>query len=449
MPVRKYLNVIFLIVFLIHLSKSSLDAQSNEENYPIVGRVCPDFYLNEIDYYSKNHARLQDFRSKWLVLDFWTKGCVSCVQSFPKINRLQDEFKDEIQFLLVAKNDLKFNKGIKQMFERFRLQQNLKLSIAYDSLLFKQFGVQIVPHIVIVDPSGIVRAVTYSEDVNSGNLKALLTGAMPFFKAKDNVFQASQMRHISMDSIFSDNHVLKEVNELNDFRYKSELSAWNRDMPIWIATRIQNERSRWRFNATAMSLLRLYNIAYLGRTDWPIGDSLYFSFWRYPILELKDSSAFDCDFMTGRGYYNYSLIVPKAVASKAYMQWAMQCDLKKYFQFDVAIEKRMMPHWKLGASPKCNLQTTGGPSSIKGDHSGYVFRNVSVDEILKVIWSYHQTEPPFIDSTGIMGNIDISIHAIMTDLNDLRCVLTESGLTLILDKREISVVVIKDPAMKF
>jgi len=67
-----------------------------------VGKPCPDFTFSNVANSQKHELNFNDFRGKWLVLDFWHKGCSACIGSFSKHNKEQIEFKDNIQFLLVA-----------------------------------------------------------------------------------------------------------------------------------------------------------------------------------------------------------------------------------------------------------------------------------------------------------------------------------------------------------
>jgi hypothetical protein len=55
---------------------SGVNAQSTDTGYkcyPEVGKPCPDFTLNNVAYYSKKKVSLNDFKGKWLILDFWNK----------------------------------------------------------------------------------------------------------------------------------------------------------------------------------------------------------------------------------------------------------------------------------------------------------------------------------------------------------------------------------------
>ncbi|MCW3117506.1 MAG: TlpA family protein disulfide reductase, partial [Chitinophagaceae bacterium] len=80
-------------------------AQSTSGPEPEVGKRCPDFTFDKIDFYWKKKVTLDDFRGKWLYLDFWDKNCSSCIASFPTINQEQKDLKDSIQFVMVTYED--------------------------------------------------------------------------------------------------------------------------------------------------------------------------------------------------------------------------------------------------------------------------------------------------------------------------------------------------------
>src|SRR6266487_544306 len=127
----KYLIQLFVAAFLC-LVQSFAGAQpkasGDDFNYPEIGKPCPDFTLNGILNYPKSKASLQDFKGKWLILDFWSRGCSACIASFPKLNELTKEFKDKAQIVLVGidEND----KLIRKMYEKFRQKYDLSLTTA-------------------------------------------------------------------------------------------------------------------------------------------------------------------------------------------------------------------------------------------------------------------------------------------------------------------------------
>ncbi len=67
-----------------------------------IGQHIPDIPLT---YYYQDkpvNGKLSDFRGKLLIIDFWATWCSPCVAMLPKMEQLQSQFADKIQFLPVT-----------------------------------------------------------------------------------------------------------------------------------------------------------------------------------------------------------------------------------------------------------------------------------------------------------------------------------------------------------
>lgn len=393
------------------------------ENMLKPGQQCPDFKFNNVEHYSKNKVSLSDFKGKWLILDFWNRTCSVCIKGFPKLNDLQNEFGNKLQVLLVGINNYKYNKDIKGLFERIRVRQSLTLPIAYDSVMVNQLNVKTVPYIVVIDPKGIVRALPKSGELNSEMLRVLMNNETAGLMLKDS-----------------------RVGE-TPFFYRSELSKWNKEIPKYTYYDIERGVLKGKYVTNALSLADLYNVAYFGKTRWTDTDTLYGTVSRMPVLELDNPEPFKYDFYKEKGFYNYVLEVPKEKLNRAYLQFAMQCDLKKYFGYKVELEQRDMPCWMLTVTADAarNLRSKATAISTKADHAGFTYKKVKISKVLGKIYSYHQNEAPFFDMTNITYDIDLTIEADLTNLEDLRKVLAKQGIVLVKANKLMTVLVISDP----
>ncbi len=434
-----------ITTFLVIIYSLPLLAQGTEmPDYPEVGKPCPDFVLKRVMHYPAKEVALKGSRGKWVILYFFASGCVSCFGNFPRLDRLQQEMKDRVTFFLVAKDD----KYIRPTYEKFRKRYDLHLPIAYDTMLFKRFGINTVPHVLWIDDKGIVKAVTSSADIKDSVIHAFLEGRDLKLAVKPNKFQQEGVKY----KYAYDKPLLTDHNggEDTDFLYRSLLTDWNRDLGVWVGSYL-NSRFGNKVQIVGASLPNLYYLAY-GDTlpPWP-GETAnepdcYGKFWFRPVLEVADSLPFQADFDFGRNMYSYSLIVPVTKASTAYLQEIMQCDLQHYFGYDVRVETRKMPYWQLTAteSARKHLRTKGLGAGWNGSHAGGALKNAPVSLLLRLLWSYFQDEPPFIDETGITGHIDVVIKAIMTDFNDVKKALQKNGLFLQQGEKEMQVIVIRD-----
>ncbi len=434
---KRVLGMVTVTVAVLIGSMTSLPVPAAEvRNPPVAGQPCPDFTLEEITHYGKTRASLKDFRGSWLILDFWSTGCSSCVASFPKINRLQKAFEGRVQFVLVGKSDEDRNKNIRKLYERFREKQQLQLVAAYNGPLFERWEIDSVPRVVIVDPQGGVYAVTDGRDMDEARLEALLAGEKPqFYAHKDIPYDPEKLLLVDGNG-----------GAPTDLLYGSLLTSWHGGSQI-VFSKIEDglRRSGTRFQCTGLILDWLYNYAYFGQNGFHFGDPRYGKVADRVIREVTDETPFKHDFARMENLYSYSASLSPVHASAAQVQRMLQNDLAGYFGYTATVEQRQMPYWKLTATPAAHtkLKTRGtGESSFSS--AGGTLMNVPMSRLLGSIWGFHQKEPPFIDETGITGNVDVKLDAILTDLDDVRRALRVIGLDLVPATRAMTVLVVRD-----
>jgi thiol-disulfide isomerase/thioredoxin len=419
---------------------------------PEVGKPMPDFILNHVTHYKKTNASSSDFKGKWLFLDFWFTTCTACIQSFPKVNEIHKQFKNELNWMLVGLNDKEYGSGIEQFYKKISVKQNLEMPAAFDSALINKWEINSMPHIIIVDPSGIVRYITNGSDITVAKIRDLLDGKNVSFlptnieKPKFNANEVS-----ATDS---------KKNANDKLIYRSVLTEWNGEaayiveLDRWLQW--PKEHLKKGFNLARVPLYALYNYAYVGEWRWSFDiDSLYGKVYPTPVLEMTDTSLFKYDYKRDdggfTGLYNYNLLLPLADVTKPCIMKDMQEDLRRSFKYDAVIEIRSMPVWKLQAQPGTaeKLKTKGGNKFFSDGvlAMGYSFRNYPSKYLIRTLSSYlpDAHKFPFIDETGIADNIDFGIDADMTSITDVKKELQKQGLDLVKGTQKMKVLVIRDP----
>jgi peroxiredoxin len=442
------------VILLLVLCNTAFTQSGVPEPYgpqPEVGKPMPDFTLTNVTHYNKKQISLADLRGRWTFLDFWFTACTACIQSFPKINALQKEFKDEVQFILIGINEKEMFRGagIEKVYERLREKQKLQLVSAYDSLLMFRWGIWAMPHIIVIDPDGIVRHITAGGDLGSEKIQKLLKGEPVTLAPK----QKSPPKYDVAEFPGSENNTLVYRSILTKSNgERSASSVLEEHVSLLPEYRDQG------IQITSLPLSFFYKTAYIENASAQLEQSGKDKIQYYPelVLELKDSSLFDHDFNSGdfRGLYSYNLAVhPSRSADLEFLKKVFRQELKNIFGFEVTIEKRKMPAWELIAQPGAGkrLHTKGGIKYV-GDGtesfalaSGFTARNISTEQLLGVCTYYMTYHAPFFDETGIRHNIDIKVNADMTSLNDIKMSLQKAGLDIVKAEREFLVVVIKDP----
>jgi peroxiredoxin len=133
-------------------------ASSEISNYKMEGKKLPDFNFTDLNGVVYNKATT---KGKILILKCWFVHCKACVQEFPELNQLVNEYKQNknVRFLSLAsdnKNDLlDFLK--KKPF-------NYDVVPNSDKYMTQSLGVQQYPTHLFVDQNGTIQKVVNSAD---------------------------------------------------------------------------------------------------------------------------------------------------------------------------------------------------------------------------------------------------------------------------------------------
>jgi hypothetical protein len=324
--------------------------------------------------------------------------------------------------------------SLETMYEKFRKRHKLELAVAYDSMLSIEWDIWTVPTYIVVDNAGVVRAVSHS--LTEDDLNGLLDG--------ESLLEKPRRKQVEVDKSVDAGILFSTMLSKNtgESSYASEMEFERLD-------------DKCIFMLRRIPLFILYRYAYIGKYGWDlVTDSLYGKVYPMPQLELTDTSEFDYSFKPGnaRGLYDYTVTVDACEGKDTrYLMNLMQNDLEKYFGYQVSIETREMPCYKLvvrSAKAVAKLRSKGGDGRFpKADAAGFTVRNVPMQMIISIISKYHaDKQAPIIDETAIDYNIDITLDAIMTEFNDVRRGLRRNGLDLILSRKKMAVLVIREPA---
>jgi peroxiredoxin len=164
-----------IIAFIIFFKINSLLAQSAFQpqiDAPNVGDACPNF-----KFYTLTHNRyLQEdsiaaHKGKVIILEFWATTCRPCIPAMDNFEILEASFPNQVKVFSVSDED-------RERIERFLDKHPTGSTILwdYDKKLNTAFYHHFIPHTVLIDPQGIVRAFTSPEEVTPSVIRRLLSG---------------------------------------------------------------------------------------------------------------------------------------------------------------------------------------------------------------------------------------------------------------------------------
>lgn len=441
----KFILTITLLISALLAKSTALHDFASEPTKPEIGKPMPDFTLTRVTHFPKSQVSLKDFRGKWLMLDFWFTGCTNAIRSLPAMNNLQLKFEDRMQVMMVGVNSHRY-KDIESVYDVLREKYDLQLASAYDSVLHVEWDIWSMPYIIIIDPEGIVRHITTGRDMDEEKVERLLNSRPVKFHTDPiplSDFDVSEFPG-SVDSTLL---------------YRSILTKWKGQRPTGSHLASYNEWTEPQYRdgiiLVGYPLGRLYKIAYTGRDDFNVSvlpDGSLF----YPRLTLEVSNPrafwYDTSYSTYRGRYNYNLSL---IGSKRnninFLKRVFQAELHNAFGYSAVVEEREFEVMKIAAHNHAaeKLATRGGERQINMSPVRMQMQNVPIQTFYNLlVYQLSSADRVFIEKneTGFEGNIDIDLHAVLTDIDDVNLALKQIGFEIVKERRKLKTLVIKDPA---
>ncbi|MBS4173322.1 thiol-disulfide oxidoreductase ResA [Bacillus sp. FJAT-49736] len=151
---RLYIRTAILIVLLAAVGYT-LYANLNKDNHEkvSVGDKAPDFLLKDM---KGNTHRLSDYKGKGVFLNFWGTYCPPCKSEMPYMDEVYKTYKNkgvEILAVNVGESNFIVNKFVKQ----YKL--SFPILIDKDRDVQSVYGVDALPHSVLIGPDGKVKQV--------------------------------------------------------------------------------------------------------------------------------------------------------------------------------------------------------------------------------------------------------------------------------------------------
>jgi thiol-disulfide isomerase/thioredoxin len=210
----------YILSFMFMLGVISAIAQQ-KETPPVIGEQLPDFSF-DIRYGDKGVSKASALRGKPVMFIFFGKGCHGSFQGLPKINALYKKFKNRMNFIGMATTS---RENVKESYERYRTHYRLEFPVAIDSVVYKQLSIYAFSTLVLVDASGIVKAVTYM--ISEEAIEQFLNGEPFFFH---DISQKSKQEKRNTFDVRKPAFVNGNGGEDNEFLQRSLISEWKPGM---------------------------------------------------------------------------------------------------------------------------------------------------------------------------------------------------------------------------
>jgi thiol-disulfide isomerase/thioredoxin len=118
----------------------------------VAGRPAPDFTLARID--GGPRVALGELRGQVVVVEFWATWCRPCLEALPHLDLATRRWGDRVVVLAVNVDDRQRAAAL------FADAGYRPVLLADDGETAERYGVHSLPHTVVIDAAGVVRAVT-------------------------------------------------------------------------------------------------------------------------------------------------------------------------------------------------------------------------------------------------------------------------------------------------
>lgn len=392
----------------------------------------------------KGQGKLEEFRGKLLIIDFWNIWCSSCVAAMPKLDALQKEYKGKIQIILVTKNT---EQEADALFQRIGLKVSEIPMIYGDKELNQIFPHQGEPFHVWVDGTGIVRHQTAGYNANKENIELYLKGkALSLSKmsgSQDYDSRKSLLEEVanrSRNKVVYSSILAKNMNEVSG------------GTGLYIAKDSASGKI-YRINLVNQPIINMFQVAYhkdllpiwAGRLDLVREGRISIEVTD-PYFLNPPSQDFKKDNWIKSHLLSYELAIPKNRSDEVFD--FMKQDINKLLDYKGSIEKRRKLCLVLIRIDTEDRLKTKNPT-VAGEtiyrKNTYELKNEPFTVFLKDLeMANYNLQTPLIDETNYQGNVDIILNGKLKDIAAIRKELRPYGLDLITVERDVDILVVKD-----
>jgi len=395
----------YIQLFIFALASLHVCGQSTAR----LGDPAPEVDFQKILNSETTTGKLSDFKSRVVILDFWATWCGPCIEAFPHLEALQKKFGNDLKILTVTDDP-------EERISKFLAKRNVALPIVMDTdrVLAAQFPHRLIPHTVVIDKNGIIRAITTPEKLTDEVIQRIIRNQQVSLVEKKDVMDFDPSKPISGNG---------------NFTYQITVTPYQEGLPaVSNPTGGEGAYKNRRILCMNLSLQSLYEIAF------------QFPAVTRTVIESKNTAAFAWSKQTA---VCFDLIVPEALGTQRFEM--MKQHLSLLYPFKPIIEKRQtkIKILKVIDGHRPNIKpSAGGQTEVAYSGGGLSMKNAALNTVAAFLES--QFNMPVVDETKTTGLFDLELIWYKENPDLIHDELKKIGLTLVDAVRDIDVLVIQD-----
>lgn len=176
----------------------SLGAAAMAENAPMrppfpIRKPVPPLPEDSVWLNSGGPISWQQLRGKFVLLDFWTYCCINCMHVLPELKKLEQKYPRELVVIGIHSAKFETERDADNITEAI-LRYGIEHPVVNDRdmRIWRTFGVNAWPTLVLIDPQGYAVWAASGETTFEA-LDELISRAMPFYE-KQNLLDRTPVR---------------------------------------------------------------------------------------------------------------------------------------------------------------------------------------------------------------------------------------------------------------
>lgn len=390
-----------LVCFLMSFSAFSQQAD-------LIGKKVPSVHFKSILQHSEKQADIADFKGKVVILEFWETWCSPCIKALEHLDKIQSTFPESVQVISITSAS---EQRIKTFLEKVEL--DIPIVIDSEKKLWKSFPHRVIPHTILIDEQGIVRAITQPSSITKAVIQDILDGKEIDLPIKEEVLEFNYAEPLSGN---------REVD------YELVVTSYQKGLSSLSYSPGKGFYADRRILVVNLAPRSLFEVAF----DFPTTITTDIEVESPEALVWSKKTAIAIDLIVSSDNKNQLKTRFKEV-------------LDSLYQYDVRVEKRKKTVQILELAPNSESQlvpSTGKTRRISSSGKGLNMQNGTVKDIVSFIQD--QLHVPVVDETGLADRYNLEIAWYPEDIERIKDELLKSGLVLKEGERVIDVLVIRD-----
>jgi thiol-disulfide isomerase/thioredoxin len=434
----KILVYIFMLFGVCHVANAQSLSGVKKVN---VGDDIPDYPLKNIINYPVNEVNLNTFKGKILILDFWTFGCSACVASWPKLMKLQDEFKDKIQIMLVNvyETENKVTDYIQKQEKIGGYKLNLPVACG-DKTLKEFFPHDLVPHVVFIDQQGKVKYIAEGRYLNEKTIQNMLENKNDTIPEKTDDFSG-----INWTKPLFINGNMGKLDTVANLNFTTLITPYSSEVLGVSSIEGYKELSMSCGFMGNTSLKDMYRILY-GRSGDMTQAITNSRVWFKNMDSVKMVSKIN-DVFQPKNLYTIQVWANKYIAPDLLRQ-KMISDLDLYFGLKTSMGKQKKMCLVISRSKRPLTVYKSGDRVLKMGKTTINVNQITMQELIDGFYlnpTFYRLPYPLVDETGFKGKLGAIYYKTTDRILDYKVLgeeLAKHGLKFSIQERETNVLII-------